>query len=111
MNRQSLIESAIETDPVATAILTLMESQNEWTGKPADLLVVLSSVAPEAVRRSLDFPKTSNVLSRRLNEAAGFLRTKGIEIERKKSGDRNIFIRKAEQVPVAIEKVLENPSA
>jgi hypothetical protein len=112
LNRQVLIESAIETDPVATAILTLMESTNEWTGKPSDLFGVLSSITPEAVRRSSDFPKAPNSLSRKLNEAAGFLRTKGIEIERnKKSGDRNIFIRKVDQVPVATETVLENPSA
>lgn len=93
-SREYLIESAIEAHPVATAILDMMKERGEWSGMARDLLTVLNQITDPAISRSREWPKKANVLSRRIIEASSFLRARGIEVERGKSGDRNITIRK-----------------
>jgi hypothetical protein len=94
VNRMNLIDIALEADIVATAILVLMEEGEEWSGTPSELYEDLKRKIPDYERRSNAWPRGANVLSGRLVRAQTFLRKKGIEIERTKSGSRNITIRR-----------------
>jgi putative DNA primase/helicase len=94
-NRESLVDTAIEADLVATAVLDLanrLAPAQEWSGTPSELLNALEGLVPESNQRLKLWPKQANVLSNRLRRAQTFLRHKGIEIERSKSGDRNITV-------------------
>jgi hypothetical protein len=93
-NRMNLIDIALEADIVATAILALMEEAEEWSGTPSELYEDLKRKVPDYERRSNAWPRGANVLSGRLIRSQTFLRKKGIEIERTKSGSRNISIRR-----------------
>ena len=91
-NRMNLIDIALEADIVATAILALMNDIEEWSGTPSELYEDLKRKVPEYEYRTNAWPRGANVLSGRLVRAQTFLRKKGIEIERSKSGSRNITI-------------------
>ena len=95
-NIKKVIDISLEADDVAVAVMSLMDdSENtEWTGKASDLKMVLDSIVEDRVRRLKSWPKQANALSSRINRCSTFLRSKGIEIERGKSGDRYICIRK-----------------
>jgi len=93
-NRMNLVDIALEADIVATAILALMQEAEEWSGTPSELYEDLKRKVPEYERKSNAWPRGANVLSGRLVRAQTFLRKKGIEIERSKSGIRNITIRR-----------------
>ncbi len=91
-NRMNLIDIALEADIVATAIMDLMKETAEWTGTASQLYEKLKSLVPDYERKANVWPRGANVLSGRLIRAQTFLRKKGIEIERRKSGDRIITI-------------------
>ena len=91
-NRMNLIDIALEADIVATAIMDLMKETAEWSGTASQLYEKLKSLVPDYERKANVWPRGANVLSGRLIRAQTFLRKKGIEIERRKSGDRIITI-------------------
>jgi hypothetical protein len=95
-NREKVIDIALEADETATAVVALIEQSEdgEWTGKATELKAVLDTIVEDRVRRLKSWPKQANALSGRLNRCATYLRSKGIEIERGKTGDRYISIRK-----------------
>nr|CBX27137.1 hypothetical protein N47_A11660 [uncultured Desulfobacterium sp.] len=96
-NRKRAIEAAIESDHVASAVIRLVNETKKWSGTPTELKTVLDMYAPEQNGWKVDWPKASNVLSNRLMRAQSFLETKGIKVERGKSGNRNITISMSEQ--------------
>jgi hypothetical protein len=77
-----------------------MEEVEEWSGTPSELYEDLKGKVPDYERRSNAWPRGANVLSGRLIRSQTFLRKKGIEIERSKSGSRNITIRRFGRKPV-----------
>jgi hypothetical protein len=93
-NRLRLIDIAIEADPVALAVINMVEKENGWSGKASDLMEVLKSQVGEQVARLKNWPKQPNFLSNKLRRCATPLREKGISIEWTKSGDRIITITK-----------------
>ena len=96
-NSADLVDMAIDADPVATAVLDLVKQLNpneEWEGAASELLEELKTLVPESIHRRKSWPQRANVLSNKLMRAQSFLRKKGIEIERSKSGTRKIMIRK-----------------
>jgi len=92
--RANLTEMTIEADPVASAMISLMESHPEdtWMGTATDLLNVLELYADNRMIKSKDWPKAANVLSNQLRRSSADLRTKGISIEWGKSGNRFITV-------------------
>jgi len=98
-NRHRLIDIAIEADPVALAVINMIEKENgyKWSGKASDLLEILKSQVGEQVARLKTWPKQPNLLSNKLRRCATSLREKGISIEWTKSGDRIITITKTAQ--------------
>ena len=95
-NNASLVDMALEADPVGATVLEFIESRNEWTGTATDLLKSLNKIASPEIQRLKAWPKRSNVLSNNLMRVQTFLRKKGIEIERRHSGTRSITFRKIE---------------
>ena len=99
-NRRKVIEAAIESDAVACAVIRLIndsKTANHWSGTPTELKNALDLCAPGRSRASADWPKAVNALSNRLMRIQSFLKTKGIEIERGKSGNRIITISMSDQ--------------
>ena len=74
-------QEIIGTNPVASAIVDFMEDRGEWTGKASELLDKLEAVTSEKERKAKAWPKSSNVLTRRLNELKTNLDEAGINIE------------------------------
>jgi hypothetical protein len=95
-NRLRLIDIAIEADPVALAVIDMIEKEKiyKWSGKASDLLEALKSQVGDQVTRLKTWPKQPNLLSNKLRRCATSLREKGISIEWTKSGDRIITITK-----------------
>ena len=74
-------QEIIGANPVASAIVDFLEGRAEWTGKASELLDNLEAVTPEKERKAKAWPKSSNVLTRRLNELKTNLDEAGINIE------------------------------
>ena len=79
-NRQEVMESSLEADPVASALREFMRTRREWTGTSSMLLEELTMVVPEN-RRGRWWPKTAESLSKSLKRASTFLRMVGIDID------------------------------
>lgn len=93
-NRDDAIQTTLEADSVASAILTLMENIEAWEGSPSELLLCLANIVDERTKNSKQWPGSASWLTRRLNRPATFLRAVGIEVDYKHSTDRIITIRK-----------------
>jgi uncharacterized protein (UPF0335 family) len=77
-------EEILDVSLVASAIVKFMSqlSQEEWNGTATELLEQLDSIVGEKTLKNKYWPKTSNVLSRRINEVKTNLREVGIFIEK-----------------------------
>ncbi len=87
-NRKVATEAALEADPVAVALMKILELQadNEWRGTSEALLERLGEKVSDDVRRLKAWPKAANALSRRLNRLAPLLREAGIELSEDEVG-------------------------
>ena len=99
LNREMLVDVGLEDDPIGSTVLEFMQklSQSEWSGTATELLYALNKIASKALKRHKDWPKLHNALSRRLMRVAGFLRKRGIEIERANTRPRTITVKKTVQ--------------
>jgi len=80
-NRQAIIESVIEADPVAACAHNIMLNRDEWAGTASDFLLAAHKLQrQEAVIRRPDWPRTPRALAGRLRRAQTSLRALGIEI-------------------------------
>ena len=93
-SRMELIDDAIEADPVADAIMVFMKSHRYWSGTATDLYALLYNIAIGAYVSPSNFPKQPNMLSRHLKSINTFLRAKGVEFERGRSGNMYITLKK-----------------
>lgn len=90
MNRADAVDTVLENDPVAQAVLAMFASGREsWEGTPSGLLAELGTKVPEQVRKSRAWPQTASRLGTILNRLAPPLRLRGIGIERAKVGSHN----------------------
>ena len=89
-SRREINEMALEADPVAVAVVRLMENRHEWVGTAMELLKELGMRVDDDVRRFKTWPKQPQHLSRHLKRLATVLRTEGIEVEDlpRKGGER-----------------------
>ena len=79
-NRAEQVRAFVEADYIASHLLQFMEDRKEWTGTPTDLYDRLADLATDTTKRQRAWPKSANVLGRRLREAAPSLNRSGIEI-------------------------------
>lgn len=70
-NRNQAVEQGIEADPFASAIMQLMETKDEFTGTPSQLLGEASQFIDERTKKSRAFPTAKTVRNRlkRINPA------------------------------------------
>lgn len=75
-------QSALEESPVAQVLMSLIPQGSKWEGSPTELLVALTERAERVGINTKDksWPKSANILTRRLKEVAPNLRRIGIEI-------------------------------
>lgn len=108
-NRMGIIEDAIESDPIATAVQQLMlHYPAGWSSTPSYLLATLNQCTSEDIRRLRIWPRLPNHLSAKLNRCATFLRARGINITfGKDAGQRFISITQLTQP----QPVQSSPSA
>jgi hypothetical protein len=101
-NQETLIETSLEADPVAQAILEC--STDDWWGTATELLVKLSRHAPDCTTYSKYWPKTASALSGRLGRLTSTFRKVGIFITFEPDGRGNekrriIRIKRVENSP------------
>ncbi len=101
-NRAEQVMAFVEADYVSSHLLKFMEDRMEWTGTPTDLYDRLVELASDTTKRQKAWPKSANVLGKRLREAAPSLRRSGVEIVFPKGKARSYEISKhptKEEVP------------
>jgi hypothetical protein len=94
-NRDNLVQTVLEENPVAGAIRDLLASKGEWTGTATQLLndLNLQDTITGVKRERRYWPQIANQLSGKLRRIAPMLRKSGIEVEFQKSEDRLIELR------------------
>lgn len=90
--RAKIVDEALESDPVAMAVLRLMENRDGWSGSATELLEILEACIDQDRKKYPGFPKIANHLSRELERVSSFLREKGILFDRGRSGPRFITL-------------------
>jgi putative DNA primase/helicase len=92
-NRRDVIESSIEAEPLAVAIIDYCtEHPDVWTVTATEMSATLNGRVSEGVRRSRNWPDTAQRLGHRIDRVAPLLRSKGFAVERRHSGQRLITI-------------------
>ncbi len=93
-NRLDIEGASYEANPVAMAIGDFIadETTARWTGTATRLLEVLGEKVSDAVKRTHAWPKTAQGLGNQIERVKPLLRSRGIMIERKISGERFITI-------------------
>jgi hypothetical protein len=77
-------QGTLDGSPTAQAILSFMESRNEWVGLASDLYAKLEATAEELninTKRDKMWPKSPLWLSRRIREVLPLLRAMSTEVE------------------------------
>jgi hypothetical protein len=101
-NRRAVLESVIDTDPVAVCVREIMADHRSWTGSASDLLLACADRAGDDIsRRSAGWPKNPRALAGRLRRAQTFLRGLGIDIAFSREGHAGSRI-------IRIRRTLEN---
>ena len=82
-NRRETFEAAIEDDPIAPHILSLLERQKErsWQGTTEQLWMRIKEIAGEAAH-ALNFPQSSVALGRALRPIEPALASRGVIMQR-----------------------------
>lgn len=87
-NETDAYEAAINANPVARAVIRLMEAQALWKGTPTSLYNDLSALVDNGYgRKPTGWPTSPQLMANKLNEAAPALRTRGIDVRRVRLGD------------------------
>ena len=96
-NQDTANEEALESHPVAAAVIAMMKSTNEWSGSVSALLKELESVAEnEKINTNVKiWAKDASVLSKRLKEVKSNLEEIGIHYNIRHAGNfKKITIKK-----------------
>jgi len=98
VNKQS--EEAIEGSPLGQAILELIKKYGYFEGTPSKLYEKLTEIGGSLnLTKENNWPKATNSLTRKLNLIKSNLEELGIIIEKGKSGERYINIRRISSEP------------
>lgn len=89
-NRDHMADLALEASPVATALVTFMDSRTTWTGSSADLLAQLAAIDPTAAG-SQSWPRSGKGLLGTLRRQAPALRSVGITAASRRTNARNFI--------------------
>lgn len=84
--REEAVETGIEADPVAVALVELLESKREWKGTATDLLATLDG-RRDGRPTPKGWPETPQAMGGRLTRAAPLLRASGLSVCRYRDTD------------------------
>ncbi|MFH2130924.1 MAG: hypothetical protein ABIK68_11185 [bacterium] len=90
--RVKMVEDAVDADSTAMAVIKMMKGRDIWAGNASELLDRLEDCIDQGKHKYPDFPKLPNQLSRNLNRISAFLREKGLQVDKRHSGQRFITI-------------------
>lgn len=102
-NAKKQNEEALEAEPVAVAIVKLLEYKKEWEGTPTDLYVALTELIENLGIDRRVWIKTPNVLGRKLREVKSNLKVKGILFDEFKGEERTYLLRKIDGNAAAVD--------
>lgn len=88
-NRAAGNEVALESSPVAAAVITFMADKTTWTGTATELLDEVEKLTDEKLRKSKAWPKSPRGLSGTLKRLAPNLRQVGVEVDFDREPDRD----------------------
>lgn len=80
--RDHTVRSSIDADPVATALVGLLEGGSTWEGTAEELLAALNSRREAGAHPPKGWPETPQTMGGRLTRAAPSLRAAGWDVER-----------------------------
>ncbi len=108
--RERIAADVIEADPVAKAIIGLVERHGDWSGTMTGLL---TAITPNPTPRF--WPGTPRALAGRIKRTAPALRATGIEVERgeRDSGrkrERMVTVRKTREPTVRTVQIVRDPA-
>lgn len=83
-----LAEDVVDADPVAQAVVALVDAEGRWSGTASDLLRTLTNPGAPLPK---DWPSQPNALSGRLKRIAPALRSVGIVTEQGEGRDRRTW--------------------
>lgn len=84
-NQGRSVLAGLESSPFASAIIELMKNQEQWKGKPGELITELEEYADEDSIKSTAWPKSPNWTINYLNRQGSSLRKIGIDIRTNKT--------------------------
>ena len=93
-NRAGANDAALESSPVATAVVNFMTPLDVWTGTATELLSKLKGLVDEATARRRGWPVDGARLSAALRRTAPNLRSSGIDVQLDTPSRRKVTIRK-----------------
>jgi hypothetical protein len=88
-NRDQMNDLAIESSPVAAAIINLINKIGSWKGTATGLLRKLESEVDEQTRRQSNWPKSPKALGGAIRRVATNLRSRGIDCTKGRDTDKN----------------------
>jgi len=87
-----LNKEALEANPVGLCIAELMDNYDTWGGTPTELLDILTPIAVTLkIDKNPQWPKGSQVLTRKINEISSNLEDEGIKFEFGHTGKRRFI--------------------
>ncbi len=78
--RSAALDTVIEADNVAIAVLAMMKKRTDWVGTASNLINSLSRYGSDAARRDKRWPANGRALSGRLRRALPGLRKRGLGV-------------------------------
>ena len=91
-NRRAVRQAAIDSNPVAEAIISYAALKKDWKGTASDLLSELRFTFPLLVDDIQGFPRTPNKLSEAIKRIQPLLRDKGITLTQSREGKAGVRI-------------------
>jgi hypothetical protein len=88
-NRDQMNDLAIESSPVAAAIIALINRIGSWKGTATSLLRKLESEVDEQTGRQSNWPKSPKALGGAIRRIATNLRSRGIDCTKVRDTDKN----------------------
>jgi hypothetical protein len=111
-NRRKATLDVLDADPVATAIVALMNYEASWEGTSTELLDRLEGVVGEKEARRKDWPTSAAALGARLRRIATRLRRLSIKVDFDREGHKSKrIITISRSQPAKAGKMLSAPSA
>lgn len=87
--RQRIAGDVVDADPVAEAVIKLIEERKEWTGTASELLDALTPTDNDGRQRlPKRWPKSPNALAGHMKRILPSLRSVGIDANKERSTDR-----------------------